>query len=280
MSRTNLQITLGILMVIITSIVVVVYGIQENKNMEDNKLAADARAVEKGAELFDAQCSRCHGKQGLGITGFCPPLNDRYFFDQRLKDVNWSGSQEDYIIATASSGRQASTRPQLYPGQGTPAMPSFSQRYGGPLRDDEIKDIADFIMNWEPTAQLVQTGPAPAGQEVGTDINIQLPAGDAAAGEQLAVTKGCAACHIDAPTGPAWKPTAGEPGIGDRAATRLQDPGYFGKATTAQQYLLESIIDPEVFKVPGFTTAMPNNFGTLLTTQETADLIAYLLTLK
>jgi mono/diheme cytochrome c family protein len=280
MSRTNLQITLGIILVIISSIAVLVYGFNENKRMEAEKLSATARSIEHGADLFDSQCSRCHGKQGLGIQGLCPPLNDRYFFDQRLKDVGWSGSQEDYIIATASSGRLASTRPQQYPGNGTPAMPSFSERYGGPLRDDQINDIAAFIMNWKSTAQLVQTTTAPAGQEVGTNIQAQLPKGDPTSGEKLAVANGCTACHIDNPTGPPWKPTADQPGIGDRAAQRINQAGYTGKASTADQYLFESIVNPSAFLVPNFADIMPKNFGTQLTAQQTADLIAYLLTIK
>src|SRR5512137_1256753 len=130
MNRVNLQILLGALMVLATSVLVLVYGLNEQNRMAEAEQSQHARAIEQGATLFEAQCSRCHGTQGLGIPGLCPPLNDRYFFDQRLKDVGWSGALEDYIVATASSGRLASTRPQLYPGQGTPAMPSFSDQYG------------------------------------------------------------------------------------------------------------------------------------------------------
>ena len=161
MNRVQVEITLGSLFILITSVFILVYGFNEEKRMEETALAQRARSIEVGAGLYEQQCSRCHGTQGLGIPGLCPPLNDRYFFDDRLTDVGWSGTLEDYIVATASSGRLSSTRPQTYPGQGVPAMPSFSEHFGGPMRDDQIRAIADFVMNWEETAVLVEAPPVP-----------------------------------------------------------------------------------------------------------------------
>ena len=206
MNRINIEIILGIILVLVTSAIVLIYAINEETRMVNTEHAVQARAIEEGAELFELQCSRCHGTQGTGIPGLCPPLNDRYFFDSRLEEMQWSGSMEDYIVSTASSGRITSTRPSSYPGQGTPAMPSFSNQFGGPLRDDQIRNIAAFIMNWEESAELVVPPELPTGPLVGSDITKELPEGDPAAGEQIAVTLGCTACHILAPTGPAWLP--------------------------------------------------------------------------
>ena len=280
MSRVNLEITLGILLVLITSSVILFYGLREEERMAEYKAWEKARSIEVGAELFSAQCSRCHGTQGLGIVGLCPPLNDRYFFDDRLADVAWSGTMEDYIVSTVSSGRMASTRPQLYPGEGTPAMPSFHENYGGPLREDQVRSIATFILNWEETAQLGEVPTGPVEDAAGTDIMVELPEGDVANGEALAVSIGCAACHIQAPTGPAWLADSGQTGIGERAAERITDPDYTGNAQTAEQYLLESIVMSGVYIVPGYQELMPNNYGETLAKQDVADLIAYMLTLK
>ena len=279
MSRVNLEITLGILLVLITSTVVLVYGLREDDRMAEFSAWEYARAVEVGADLFENQCSRCHGTQGLGIQGLCPPLNDRNFFDSRLKEVAWSGTLEDYIVSTVSSGRMASTRPQLYPGNGIPAMPSFHENFGGPLREDQIRNIAAFIMNWESTAQVVEVNP-PAADAVGTDLTIELPEGDAANGEELAVSLGCAACHVQSPTGPAWAASAEQPGIGERAVQRITSPDYTGEADTPEHYLLESIVLPGVYLVPNYPNIMPNNFATTLGKQDVADLISYMLTLK
>jgi len=281
MNRVNIEIFLGTLLILASSILVVIYGLNEEKRMEETKMAVQARAIEQGAALFEQQCSRCHGTQGTGIPGLCPPLNDRYFFDQRLKDVGWSGGLEDYIVATASSGRLTSTRPETYPGQGTPAMPSFASEFGGPLRDDQIRNIAAFIMNWESTAELVEAPSAPSGPTVGANITKELPEGDATNGEALATSLGCTACHVAAPTGPAWPPAADQPGIGERAAARIDQADYTGSATTAEQYLFESIALPNVYVVSGYAEGlMPANYADTLTDQDMADLIAYLLSVK
>jgi len=121
-----------------------------------------------GAELFEINCSGCHGKQGEGIPGLCPPLNDKYFFESRLSDVGWSGTLEDYIVATVASGRLNSTRPKLYAGQGTPAMPAWSEEFAGPLREDQIRSIATFVLNWEPTAPDRSVAPVAPGPGFGT----------------------------------------------------------------------------------------------------------------
>lgn len=281
MSRIQIEIFLGAVIILLMGIIILVYGFQEEDRMARFDLAQKAQAVEVGAELFEINCSGCHGAQGEGVPGLCPPLNDRYFFDERVKEMGWSGSLEDYIVSTVSSGRVNSTRPELYAGQGTPAMPAWSEAYGGPLREDQVRSIAAFVMNWESTAPDREVESVPSGPPVGTDINVELPEGDAQNGEALATSQGCAGCHINTATGPAWLPSEGSPGIGDRAAERITQPDYTGGATSAEQYLLESIVDTNIFIVEGFAeNLMPANYGESLTAQESADLIAYMLTLK
>jgi mono/diheme cytochrome c family protein len=281
MSRVQIEISLGILLVMITGTFLIYQGINEEVRMAEFELQQRAQAIEVGAELFDTNCRGCHGPQGEGTPNLCPPLNDKYFFNGRLSDVGWSGSQEDYIVATVSSGRLASTRPELYPGNVRPAMPAWSDKYGGPLREDQIRYIAAFIMNWESTAPDRQQAPVLAGPAVGTDIAQELPAGDVTKGEALATSQGCVGCHVANPTGPAWLPTADQPGIGDRAATRFTESGYAGSATSPEQYLLESIVNPTAFLIPGYELVqMPTTYGQTMTVQDAADLIAYILTIK
>ena len=69
-----------------------------------------------------------------------------------MGEVGWAGTLEDYIVSTVSTGRTVSTRPELYVGGGKPAMPAWSQQFGGPLREDQVRNLATFILNWEATA--------------------------------------------------------------------------------------------------------------------------------
>ncbi len=282
MSRVQIQIFLGTLLVLATSALLIVYGLGEEERMARLEREQHGRAIEVGAELYDNNCKGCHGPQGEGVPGLCPPLNDKYLFSDRMKDVGWSGSVEDYIVATVSSGRLTSTRPEMYAGQGAPAMPAWSEDYAGPLRADQIRDIAAFIMNWEPTAPDRRTeGGQLAGPPVGTDIGIELPEGDAVKGEALANAKGCVGCHVSTATGPGWLPSESTPGIGERAALRIEQADYSGTAETADQYLLESIVLPKTFVVEGYLdNLMPANFSSTLTAQDAADIIAFMLTFK
>ncbi|GAB4403345.1 MAG: hypothetical protein OHK0052_26320 [Anaerolineales bacterium] len=278
--RVQFEIFLGMLLTALAAGIILYAGLNEETRMETYDTYAQALKIERGAALFQEACSSCHGPQGLGVPGLCPPLNDAHFFNDRLKEVGWSGGLEDYIIATVSAGRLTSTRPEQYAGGGKPAMPAWGQAFGGPLRDDQIGDLAAFILNWRAEALARPSEPAVVIEGVGSDITVALPQGDAARGEALAAQKGCVGCHISAAVGPAWKPGA-EPGIGDRAQTRFTAADYTGNATSAEQYLLESIVQTNVYVVTGFNpNIMPANYAETLTAQETADLIAYLLALK
>lgn len=81
----------------------------------------------------------------------------------------------------------------------------------------------------------------------------------------------CRVCHSLQPgvvlVGPSFA------GIGTRAATRI--PGM-----SAEEYLRQSILHPNDYKVPGFENQMLQNFGETLTEEQVDDLIAFLLTLK
>ena len=127
---------------------------------------------------------------------------------------------------------------------------------------------------------------------VGTDINVTLPPGEAARGEQLVKTVECIGCHLpggEGGPGPLWKadPQNDGQGIATRAETRYLGEDYTGHAASAEQYLIESILTPSVYIINkiGYTfspgrSAMPGNFGEKLTAQDLADIIAYLETIK
>jgi mono/diheme cytochrome c family protein len=269
MSRFNWEIFLGIILVSLTTVIVVIYAFNEEDRMAATAEAQHARAIEVGATVYEINCSGCHGPKGEGILGLCPPLNDGHFFTSRLEEVGWSGSLEDYIISTVSSGRATSTRPDEYAGQGSPAMPAWSDKFGGPLRPDQIQNVSTFILNWESTAleefvlEELAT-PTPSPDEANDPV---------ARGQRVFLDRGCGGCHtiegISAGTvGP------NQTNIGSVAETRI--PGM-----SAEDYILESIHDPSAFVVEGFPDdVMPKNYNELLASEEISDLVAFLLSLR
>ena len=115
---------------------------------------------------------------------------------------------------------------------------------------------------------------------VGTDISIELPVGDELRGEEQAKFRGCLACHGTG-LGPHWTANEEMPGIGERAESRYSQENYTGAATSAQQYLFESIVQPSAHVVEGFSDGvMISQSSVIMSGQDVADVISFLLTLR
>ncbi len=285
------RIIVGTLSLIITMIVLGYVAVTEQDRMAQFTTSYAARQVETGAALFESNCMQCHGLDGKG-TGRGPALNtpDLLTNGTRLKEIAWSGTVRDYVHATIAGGRpRPSVQFQEYPER----MPTWSQEFGGPLRQDQIESLSDFIMNWAPAYANAPALPTVAITPVGTDITVALPAGDAAQGEAVAATLGCPACHISAggasTVGPNWKPTPEDnnQGVATRAEARIAAADYTGQATNAAQYLFESIVSPDVYIVPGNPaygpngkSLMPHDYATKMSPEMMAHVLAYLGTLK
>jgi len=94
------------------------------------------------------------------------------------------------------------------------------------------------------------------------------PTGNAANGKTLFTAQGCAACHTFTPAGS--KGTIG-PDL-DKLADYAQQAGQ-----PLDEFTLDAIINPPPKYVPpGFQDTMPTDFGTKLTKQQQADLVAFL----
>jgi len=266
MNRFNFEIILGTILIALTSIVLIIYGLNEKDRMAEASLEQQAQSIEVGAGLFANNCTGCHGTKGEGIPGLCPPLNDKNFFEGRMKEVGWAGSLQDYIISTVSAGRLVSTRPDQYAGQGKPVMPAWSDEYGGPLRPDQIHDLAQFILNWESTATgevVIEALPTPTF----SPEDLKDPV---ARGKQVFLNRGCTGCHtIDGLSTGVVGPNLTK--IGTVAATRVP-------TQSAEEYIRESILNPSAHVVEGFQdNIMPKNFGDLIPAAELDDLVAFLL---
>jgi mono/diheme cytochrome c family protein len=243
-----------------------------------------------GQEIFVANCQKCHGPQGqAGVNnpgsddGTVPHLNP---IDSSLvnSDPLVFAFNLDLFIEHGSTPSGSS--PLL-------SMPAWGDQKK--LTPQQIADVIAYVITLNPTVPVTATQAAPATQSVtvATDITQPLPQGDPSSGQQLVQTLACPACHISqgggATLGPNWQPAAdnNNQGIGTRAPLRITAADYKGKATTAEQYLFESIVAPDAYIVPGNpayapggTSIMPHDFSTKMSAQNLADVIAYLQTIK
>lgn len=275
----RLQITLGVILTLISLLIVAWIGINEEQRLETATTKWNARRIETGAEVFEINCARCHGEDAQGVPGLAPPLNSREMLEKRLDEVGWTGSLHDYLIKTISGGRLRSTRPDQYVGnmpQGEMAMPAWSTELGGPLPPYQVENIAMFLENFESfTEEQLATKEAVEGEAVATPAEGE--AGAAAQGRQVFINNGCGGCHILDDAGGAGITGPDLNGIGSRAEERIAAAGYAGEATTAEEYIRESIVNPNAHVVEGFPqNVMPQNFGDVIPEDDLNALVQYL----
>ena len=90
-----------------------------------------------GAVVFQTNCVACHGDKGQGRFGL--PLAK-----------SWSGNQpEVYIRTVAGAGIQGTT------------MPAWAMANGGPLSEDDLANVAAFILTLNPVGTSPQPEPPP-----------------------------------------------------------------------------------------------------------------------
>lgn len=266
MKRVQLEIILGTLLVFLSTAIVIVLGIREPQRLARYEVQQRAEQIEFGATVFEANCTICHGTTANGIEGRAPSLRSAEFFTERINEVGWGGTLEDYIVSVVTVGRQISTRPDLYPGDGVPAMPTWSEKFGGPLRDDQIRAVAAFIMNFEPYA----LGEVPTPEPLIPLADESTPEGR---GRVVFVTAGCNACHTISGLS-----TGAVGPVLDGLASRAGDTVA---GLTAEEYIRQSTLDPSAYVVEGFEDGlMPQTFGETLSEEQLIDLIAFLLTLE
>jgi hypothetical protein len=88
---------------------------------------------------------------------------------------------------------------------------------------------------------------------------------------------GCAVCHT-VPGIPGANGRVGPPLLlGSTGPARLADPAYRGQAKTVHDYVIESVIEPGVFVVPGYPDeTMPTWYGTKLSARALEKMASYL----
>ncbi len=231
------------------------------------------------------------------------PLHLTDFIDRsanRLLQAPWGGDVSSFIRTTLYHGR---------PGTGEAwngsLMVAWAQIAGGPLRNDQIDDLVNFIVNWDrgnqwtledlyavqqftklkADASMVVAGPAvqTIGAESGNNLDVATElvmalTGDPARGQALyegtvrsasGNRLACSSCHM----GGAQAPATNEK-WNNFLNVRLQLPEFAG--WSPEKYFIHGVIYPNEYVVPGYASGvMPGNYITQLSAQDLADMLAY-----
>jgi mono/diheme cytochrome c family protein len=248
---------------------------------------ADIAAVEEEVAAVEADMENLKGQMAQAIeNGYDPDAT-------RLQQVGWEGSLRSYVYTTLVHGRPGSNN--LWPASGG-GMAAWGQVAGGPLRDDELGYLTDFILNWDKgadwtiddvnnvaafgktQADAATVSMASAGGDEGpmgtTDVDAILAelenyTGDPVNGQTVYNgAYGCAGCHGVEVVAPLTELTWISAVNGDGGRTHAGDP---------QRYIVESVVNPGAFVVEGYANGvMPANFAEQIPYQHMADILAYL----
>ncbi len=226
-----------------------------------------------GAPIFLKNCSTCHGVQGEGVVG--PALRNSQY-------IQTAGDQT--VFQTIAGGRPGTK------------MPAWLQSNGGPLDQVQITNVIAFLHTLQNTAPLpTAVPPTPEPTETPLPPNASTPqpvrpsntgqpgpaakmTGSADRGKAL-FGEYCAACH-----GPEGVQGVANPDSDDGSVPVLNpiDPTIPNADATVFAANIDRFIEHgSVPSGPSPLIMMPAfGDGHLLTSQQIADLIAYLMALN
>jgi mono/diheme cytochrome c family protein len=118
--------------------------VREHYVLDERTDRFEGALTSRGARDFEQYCAPCHGLTGEGgVNAGAPQINNlptTLKQQDRLDGPNGIiakyGTIRNFVEATITSGVKGT------------AMPRWSARLGGPLRDDQIKNIAGYIQSW------------------------------------------------------------------------------------------------------------------------------------
>ena len=143
---------------------------------------------------------------------------------------------------------------------------------------------ATTVPTAEQPAATATLPPTPASQSIPVpeiDLAMELPEGDPQRGQGRVLSYGCLGCHQDTQYAPVFESGEGLPGIMERGELRMADPAYQGHASTNREYVIESILAPQIYIVAGeWGDPMPMFYNVRMTEQELANILAWLETLE
>jgi len=305
----TVRIITGLIAFLMMLSVCAVVGITDQTRLGERDANFKARSIEAGAKVFSLQCARCHGPNGEGIDGSGPALASEMFVgkisiednpagpqikvdekSKRLEQIGWTGALKDYIKGVTSAGI-----PIKSSNAWDANHPAFSQKFGGNLRDDQIDDVANFIINWglAPLANdKAVLAPAPGANQGPKPTAVPLTPQQEAGKAVYSGGAGCTGCHAIKGVGNQGGVGPNLSKIGKDAADVIASADYKSKvtgqpaATTPADYIKQSILYPNAYITPQCPTGpcpagvMPQTFSKTLKPEEIDNLVAFLSSLK
>lgn len=167
----------GVVLTLFFAIFFPIYWLNEDRRLNAEQQNFFVESVVRGEEDFAMFCAECHGSDGGGGAAQAPDDPDSSWpapaltnIVARYEDSDNIDDIEEFIKSTIERGRP-----------GTP-MPPWGQAHEGPMVDDQIEDITNWIL-------ANQVDPEEDGEAVS-----QISDAEGESGEDL-FANNCARCH-------------------------------------------------------------------------------------
>jgi mono/diheme cytochrome c family protein len=124
--------TAGLVFMFVLAVAFPLYRLREPDLRAEAKTEQDVEYQRIGTALFDQGCASCHGKNATG--GSAPTLNSKQFLSAT------TDAQAALIITGGVPGT---------------SMSAWSIDFGGPLTDEQIRQLVTYLRSLEPNAPSV-----------------------------------------------------------------------------------------------------------------------------
>lgn len=212
--------------------------------------------LEMGLDGTALGCSGCHvGQVAPVIEATYTRTEEIRLADPLLADYTVT----QYLV-------ESILHPSAYITPGFEAV-MMTDNYGGRLTAQQLADLVAYLESQDQF--LEEDSSATASEVIGDPVRGEALYNGLEMPDPAYVS--CSVCHRNAVVGPELEGIATH--ITEERLTLPEFANY-----TVEQYISESILVPNNYVVPGYSeNIMPLNYGELLSQQDIADLIAYLL---
>lgn len=241
LTRAERQASTVILMLIAGVLLVLVYLVTNNASRASSEERVREEQIERGQELFAANCAVCHGNRGQGGVGLRLDIPAN-----RPTSESQATQRSDYLTRTIVNGRPGTF------------MPAWATENGGPLNTQQVDALVTLIMygDWNKTEAAVMAYQAKNGTP--PPPNLVVNTGGIGGNPALA-TQGPIPSGVQNPTAPPGGAQAAPSG-GPQGTTA---PAKFigdGLTVNASEKDFAITLDTSLVK-PGTVTFKLNNAG-------------------
>jgi mono/diheme cytochrome c family protein len=154
--KLDRTLSLGLLGLFVLGIGLPLYWLQEPSRQDGAKERIHEEFVSRGAAMFDVtanggfNCAFCHGTNGVGgVTPYTITDAEGRF----VKQVNWKGPALNTVLLRYSRDE---VRYILTYGRPFSPMPAWGTKGGGPLTDQKLQNLIDYIATFQLTPKQAQ----------------------------------------------------------------------------------------------------------------------------